>query len=165
MKNKLAYLIATYFGTGLAPFAPGTSGSFFTLPLASVIAYFYGFYGLLIAALIISLVGWWATDNVVKRYKVEDPKWVVIDETAGQTITFLAVAPYLYQNFDFWYLYLIGFGFFRLFDIKKMGPVKWADSKLHNALGVMLDDIFAGVFATLCLRMVLELILYYHLNV
>jgi len=161
MKDKIAYIIATYFGTGLAPFAPGTSGSFFTLPLAAVIAYFSGFYGLLAAAVFISIIGWWATDNVVKKYKVEDPKWVVIDETAGQTITFLAVAPYLCQSFDFWYLYLIGFGFFRLFDIKKMGPVKWADSKLHNALGVMLDDIFAGFFAAVCLRITLEVITRY----
>jgi len=161
MKNKTAYLIATFFGAGLAPFAPGTSGSFFTLPFAAAIAYFYGFYGLLIAAVVISVVGLRATDIVVKKYNIEDPKWVVIDETAGQTITFLAVAPYLYQSFDFWYLYLIGFGFFRLFDIKKMGPVKWADSKLHNALGVMLDDIFAGVFAAACLRITLEIILKY----
>ncbi len=159
MKHKLSYLIATYFYFGKAPFAPGTVGSFCTLPLDVLLAYFFGLKGLIIAAFLISVIGLWATNDVVTKYKIDDPKWVVIDETAGQTITFLSVAPFLYQNFEFWYLYLLGFAFFRLFDIKKIGPVKWADSKINNAFGVMLDDIFAGIFATVCLRICLEIIL------
>ena len=159
MKHKISYALATFFGSGLAPFAPGTCGSFATLPFAAVIAYYFGTYGILVASILVFFIGWSATHDVVSMYKIEDPKWVVIDETAGQTITFISVAPYLYQSFDFWYLYLIGFALFRLFDIKKMGPVKWADTKLNNALGVMLDDVFAGIFATICLRVILEIII------
>ena len=72
---------------------------------------------------------------------------VVIDEFAGQMLTFVFAGQLLYHNTDAWLIYLIGFGLFRLFDIVKLGPVKWADSKLKNAWGVMLDDIFAGIIA------------------
>lgn len=80
---------------------------------------------------------------------------VVIDEVAGQSLTFTLVGNYLQGNWNFWYAYLIGFALFRLFDIVKMGPVKWADSKLKNAWGVMLDDMFAGCFAAVVLLVVI----------
>ena len=51
--------------------------------------------------------------------------------------------------------YICGFAFFRFFDILKMGPVKYADTKIKNAYGVMLDDVFAGLFASVCLLLVL----------
>ena len=76
---------------------------------------------------------------------------VVIDEVAGQSLSFAFIGPMLVGSWGNWYLYLVGFALFRLFDIVKMGPVKWADTKLKNAFGVMLDDIFAGCFAAVFL--------------
>ena len=80
------------------------------------------------------------------------------DETAGQLTTFLLVAPFLQHNLSLSALtvYLLGFGLFRFFDILKMGPVKWADSKLKNAWGVMLDDVFAGIFAAIVLFLIVS---------
>ena len=149
--NKLAKILATYFGLGLSPKAPGTVGSFGTLPLAGLVAYYYGTLGLFVAALVIFFTGVWATHQLIKNQKNKDPSMVVIDEVVGQMLTFALVGDYLIGNCNLWYLYLIGFALFRFFDILKMGPVKWADTKLHNAWGVMLDDVFAGCFAAVFL--------------
>ena len=151
MIKKSAFVLATFFGSGLAAKAPGTFGSLATLPLAFIMAYFFGREGVFYAALISFFTGVWAIHQLIKDSDDKDPSKVVIDETAGQLVSFSLVGNLLYQSFDNWYLYIIGFVLFRVFDIIKMGPVKWADSKLHNAWGVMLDDVFAGIFAAVLL--------------
>lgn len=154
MKSKLANIFATYFGLGLSKYAPGTMGSLGTLPLAFVLIYLGGFWALLIATLIIFPLGVRATDVVIKETNITDPSKVVIDETVGQLLTFSIIAFFsphtLLSAQGFWY-YLLGFALFRFFDIKKMGPVKYFDSKVLNAYGVMLDDVFAGIFAAIVL--------------
>ncbi|MBE6450896.1 MAG: phosphatidylglycerophosphatase A [Alphaproteobacteria bacterium] len=154
--NKIALIIATYFGAGLSPKAPGTAGSFATLPLAFVMAYFFGRDGILCAAVVSFFIGVWAIHQITKDSEEKDPSKVVIDETAGQLMSFVLVAPYLQGNLSIkaFVVYLLGFGLFRLFDIVKTGPVKWADTKLKNAWGVMLDDVFAGIFAAVVLMLV-----------
>lgn len=151
MKNKFGYFLASYFGVGYFPFASGTAGSLMTLPLVMLAGYYGGTAGIVITALLVFAIGVWATNEVLKTSENKDPSLVVIDETAGQLVSFSLVGNLLYQSFDNWYLYIIGFVLFRVFDIIKMGPVKWADSKLHNAWGVMLDDVFAGIFAAVLL--------------
>jgi len=153
--HKTAKILATYFGLGLSPKAPGTVGSLGTLPLAAVTAYFYGTTGILLLAFTAFFIGVWATHQLIKDQEEKDPSMVVIDETAGQSLTFVLVGNHLVGNWDLWYLYIIGFVLFRLFDIVKMGPVKWADSKLKNAWGVMLDDMFAGCFAAVILFVIM----------
>ena len=138
--KKTAEVIATYFGLGLSPKAPGTVGSFGTLPLAFILAYFTGIYGIVAVAIICFIAGVLATD--VK---------VVIDEVVGQLLAFSFVSDYLYQNLQNGWIYLFGFAAFRFFDICKMGPVKWFDSKMKNAYGVMLDDVCAGLMAAFTL--------------
>lgn len=159
--QKLALIIATFFGAGLSPKAPGTAGSLATLPLAFAVAYFFGRTGILVAAAISFFIGVWATSILIKNSEEKDPSKVVIDETAGQLTAFSLIAPQLYHNFsaDVIIVYLCGFGLFRLFDICKAGPVKWADSKLKNAWGVMLDDVFAGIFAALFLALIASRVL------
>lgn len=147
MKNKLAFMIATYLGFGLSPKAPGTAGSAATLPLAFILAYFTGIYGIVIASVIIAVVGIWATDVVTQGQDEKDPGKVVVDEVVGQLLAFVFVADKLYQNSQLWWIYLLGFVAFRFFDIKKMGPVKWFDSNVKNAFGVMMDDVCAGLMA------------------
>ena len=151
MKNKFGYVLASYFGVGFFPFASGTAGSLMTLPLVMLAGYYGGTAGILTAAVLVFGIGVWATNEVLKTSENKDPSLVVIDETAGQLMTFALVGNLLYQSFDKWYLYIIVFVAFRFFDIIKMGPVRWADSKLHNAWGVMLDDVFAGIFAAVLL--------------
>ena len=156
MIKKSAFILATFFGSGLAPKAPGTFGSLATLPLAFVMACFWGREGVFYAALVSFFIGVWAIHQLIKDNEDKDPSKVVIDETAGQLTTFLLVAPSLEHNLSLSALvvYLLGFGLFRFFDILKMGPVKWADSKLKNAWGVMLDDVFAGIFAAIVLFLI-----------
>ncbi|MCM1323521.1 MAG: phosphatidylglycerophosphatase A [Acetobacter sp.] len=154
MNSKTANIIATYFGLGLSKYAPGTMGSLGTLPLAYALIYFCGFYGLVITAVVLFFIGVKATDVVIKECKDDDPSKVVIDETVGQLLSFSCVAliapEYLLGIKSILY-YIAGFAFFRFFDILKMGPVKYADTKIKNAYGVMLDDVFAGIFAAILL--------------
>lgn len=148
MKEKLALIIATYCGLGLSPKAPGTVGSVGTLPLAFVLIYYFGLYGVLIAALPIALIGIYATDVIIRDSADKDPGKVVVDEVVGQLLAFVLVADALKGNTADWWVYLVGLAAFRFFDIKKMGPVKWFDSKVKNAFGVMMDDVCAGLLAS-----------------
>ena len=151
MNKKLAAVIATYCGFGLSPKAPGTVGSFATLPLAFVVCYYFGLTGVLFAALISFVIGVPATATLIDGQEDKDPKRVVIDEVCGQLLSFTLLAEFLRGNTDSWWVYLLGFAFFRFFDICKMGPVKFFDSRVKNAYGVMLDDVCAGLFASVCL--------------
>lgn len=111
--------------------------------------------GIAAAAVVVFFAGTLATKEVLK-YTKHDPSIVVIDETAGQLFTFVAVADQLTGAADWraFLLYLFGFGLFRVFDITKPQPARWADSKVLNAWGVMLDDIFAGVYAAVILYVI-----------
>ena len=149
--KKTAEIVATYFGLGLSPKAPGTVGSFGTLPLAFILAYFTGIYGIVAVATICFIAGVLATDVIIRDQKEKDPGKVVIDEVVGQLLAFSFVCDYLYQNLHNWWIYLFGFAAFRFFDICKMGPVKWFDAKMKNAYGVMLDDVCAGLMTAFTL--------------
>ena len=158
MNNKVAHIFATYLGLGLSKYAPGTVGSLGTLPLAYALIYFGGFWALAVATVIIFGIGVWATNIVIKDTGVTDPSKVVIDETVGQLLSFAIVAymaPEYLLGYESWMFYMAGFLFFRFFDIVKKGPVKYFDTKVLNAYGVMLDDVFAGIFAAVCLLVVL----------
>ena len=129
-------------------------GSLGTLPLAYALIYYGGFRALIIAAVIIFILGVMATDVVIKETKITDPSKVVIDETVGQLLSFAVVAYIDVEALIGWqsmFFYLAGFVLFRFFDILTMGPVKYFDSKVLNAYGVMLDDVCAGIFAAFVL--------------
>lgn len=144
-------LIATFFYTGLMRPAPGTWGSAAAIPAAWAIHWAFSFPGLLAATIAVFGLGWWATAEYQNLTGTEDPSEVVIDEVAGM---FIALTP---LSLGLWWVgasphifpypgWIAGFLFFRLFDIWKPGPVGWADRR-GDALGVMLDDVIAGVFA------------------
>ena len=155
MYKKFSYFVATMFGVGYCPFASGTAGSLATLPFAFAAAYYGGTVGIAAAAVVVFFAGTLATKEVLK-YTKHDPSIVVIDETAGQLFTFVAVADQLTGAADWraFLLYLFGFGLGRVFAITKPQPARWADSKVLNAWGVMLDDIFAGVYAAVILYVI-----------
>ena len=89
--EKVAKIIATYFGLGLSSKAPGTVGSLGTLPLVAAAAYFYGTAGILLLAFAAFFIGVWATHQLIKNQVNKDPSMVVIDEVAGQSLTFALV--------------------------------------------------------------------------
>ncbi|MEO9899723.1 phosphatidylglycerophosphatase A [Nisaea sp.] len=133
---------ATFFWSGQAPFAPGTSGSLAALPFAWLFLWLGGWQLLLAAAVVVTLVGFWSAGRYAESLGYEDPGSVVIDEVAGQWI---ALLPAALDPVSF----AIGFAAFRILDITKPFPASWADKKLTGALGIMLDDIFAGIYAAL----------------
>lgn len=136
--------IATFFGTGLLPIAPGTWASAVALPFGWVIADFGGWPALLVAAAIAGLGGWWASARYVAQTGREDPSEIVIDEVAAQWLA-LSVVPMTFLA------YFAAFFVFRLFDTLKPWPASWADREMEGGAGVMMDDVFAGLYATIVL--------------
>ncbi|GHU26666.1 phosphatidylglycerophosphatase A [Bacilli bacterium] len=149
----LCFAISSGFGVGYFPFASGTAGSLAILPFAFATAYFYGITGVVVLATLIFIVGTITTVEVLK-YTSHDPSLVVIDEVVGQLITFLPVANYLRGNTKDWWIYIVGFFLFRLFDIVKPWPAGKIDRDMLNSWGVMLDDAFAGIYAALVLLLI-----------
>ena len=152
MYKKAAFLLASWFKVGYSPKASGTCGSLAAIPFIMLFAYFFGTVGVLCFAVFSFVVGWIVSHEVLK-YTEHDPSLIVIDEVCGQTITFLFVAFVLQGNFsaDVWWIYAVGFGLFRLFDITKPSVIGKIDKEMQNAAGVMLDDVVAGVFAAIVL--------------
>lgn len=127
-------------GAGRAPKAPGTVGTLAAMPFGWLIAEYAGNSALCIAALVAFLIGWWASDIYVQQTGREDPSEVVIDEVAAMWL----VLSFMPQQLLF---YLLAFLAFRVFDICKPWPVSWADQRVKGGLGIMLDDILAGLYA------------------
>jgi phosphatidylglycerophosphatase A len=143
-------LLGTWFGVGLLPIAPGSWGSLAALPFAWAIVSLWGVAGLGAAAAIAFVVGWWAAATVANASAVKDPRAIVIDEVAAQWLVLLAAPPALLP-------YALAFLLFRIFDIWKPWPARWADRDLKGGLGIMLDDLFAAVYAILSLSVLLAL--------
>jgi phosphatidylglycerophosphatase A len=139
-----APLLATWFGVGCLPGAPGTFGSLAALPFAWAIAHFLGPLALGIGIALVFLVGIWAADRYARQHGIVDPGAVVIDEVAGQWLTVLVVPPDPA-------LYAIGFGLFRAFDVIKPWPISLIDRKIKGGFGIMLDDLLAGALAAILL--------------
>ena len=149
---RLARTIATLFGVGYIRPAPGTWGSLVALPYAWLVHVIGGFPLLLIGVVIAFLKGWWATSKMTAGSDDHDPSEIVVDELVGQWIALLPLS-YAAWSMDIsilamWPGWIAAFALFRLFDITKLWIVGWADRR-GDALGVMLDDVFAGVFAAI----------------
>ena len=139
-----ANLVATGFGIGRLPWAPGTWGSLAALPLAWVIWSRFGTVGVGVAAIAALAAGWWAADVYIRATGAEDPPEIVIDEIGGQLLT-LAVVPADVV------LYAAGLVLFRLADIFKPWPASWADKRLKGGLGAMADDFLASLYSAMAL--------------
>jgi phosphatidylglycerophosphatase A len=145
-------LIATFFYVGYLRPAPGTWGSLAALPVAYALAVLGGPVLLIVASALAIALGWWATAAEIRAHEDSDPSEIVIDEVAGQWIALVPVVVGATNAgvslMAVWPGWIAAFLLFRLFDIWKPGPVGRADRR-GGALGVMLDDIIAGVFAAL----------------
>jgi len=149
--NGAALLLATWFGTGYAPKAPGTVGSAAALPFAWAIAALCGSWALVPAAALLFLIGWAASNRVVAGSRSSDPQIIVVDEVVGQWLTLAVTPPDLLA-------YALGFAFFRAADILKPWPAGWADRKIGGGLGVMLDDALAALYSAALLWLVLKIL-------
>jgi len=137
------HFLAFGFGSGLAPKAPGTFGTLMAVPLFLLMAdltqtIYIG------VCLFVSITGIYICGQSAKLLKTHDHPGIVWDEFAGFFITMIGFAA-TWQNI------IIGFILFRIFDILKPWPIKWIDKKVEGGVGIMLDDILAGVFAWFCL--------------
>lgn len=144
--DRVAIVIATGLGSGYAPFAPGTAGSalglllFWPLSWTSISVQ-------VAVTLVVLLVGIAAGTRVAQRAGIEDPGLVVVDEVVGQWITllFLPLTPMTAA---------CGFVLFRVMDVIKPWPARQFE-RLHGGLGIMADDVMAGIYAQLALRVLL----------
>lgn len=145
MKDKLAWLFATWFGCGLSPVAPGTAGSLAAILIAWALSLAgFGRWHFLALSLLLLYPAIRAAGIVEKLQGRKDPQVVVIDEVLGQWLT-LAGA----MRFD-WLTFGIAFALFRLFDVWKPPPVRSLE-RIPGGAGIVLDDMMAGVYGALVL--------------
>ena len=135
----IATVLATFFGVGRMPFAPGTVASAVALPLAWLILWKLGAIALVLGSLAAYLIGIWSTGEYARTSGKDDPSECVIDEVAGQWLA-CAAATLSFPGFA------IAFVLFRLFDITKVWPVSEGE-KLPGGWGIMSDDMIAGALA------------------
>jgi phosphatidylglycerophosphatase A len=141
--DRLAEILAAWFGCGRVPRAPGTAGTLGAIPLYLVVRP-HGLWAVGATALVVSLAGVWAGGRVAEKTGLEDPQTVVIDEVAGVLVAWLG-AP------EGWAGTLAGVVLFRLLDVIKPWPACAAEARLRPALGIVLDDVFAGAWGALLL--------------
>ena len=132
-------MISTWFYTGLFPIAPGTMGSIAALPLAWLIIEHAEKFGLANATLIVFVIGLWSSREYMNETGKTDPGEVVVDEVAGQWLVCLMIVDNNHVG-----QYILALLAFRIFDIMKPWPVSHFD-KRHDAYGVMMDDVVAGI--------------------
>ncbi len=140
-----AFLIATWFGCGYAPVAPGTAGSLGGLLIAIALHYAGFGRGALVACTLILLApAIWSASVVAKQTNNTDPQIVVVDEVIGQWITLLGAAT---ANWKTW---LAAFVLFRLLDMWKPAPARQLEG-LHGGYGIVADDVMAGLYGALAI--------------
>jgi phosphatidylglycerophosphatase A len=135
--DRLAVLIATVFGAGYSPLAPGTVGSAVTVALLWLIPFSPA--GLVLFLVAVVVVGTWAAHRAEPVIGGKDPGAIVIDEVAGMTLSVVAfpLTPSVL---------LVGFVLFRIFDVWKPPPAR-ESQRIRGGVGVMIDDLIAGLYA------------------
>lgn len=147
MMIKIYVVVSTVGRLGYLRPAPGTIASLAAVFAAWPIHYYGGPYTLLAAAIAVFVLGWWAAERYQRETGIADGSEIVVDEVAGQWLTLAFTPPDLL-------FFVIGFLLFRFFDIVKPWPVGWADRRLKNGLGVMMDDVLAGLYAIFALWLI-----------
>lgn len=141
------HCISLGFGSGLMPFAPGTWGTLVAIPIAYLCSYLGQPLYLLVTALV-CLLGIYTAGYTSEKLKVHDHSGIVVDEIAGYMITMIGVTMNATSL-------LVGFLLFRLFDILKPWPIRIIDRNMKGGLGIMMDDILAGVFSLIIMQLLI----------
>ena len=142
------HFIAFGFGVGVIPFAPGTFGTLIAIPFYLVLQLFSWkiYLSVLIIATIASM---WVCDKVSKELKIDDHQGMCLDEVIGFLWAMIAI-PYA------WKWLALGFILFRLFDIWKPWPIRYVDNHVHGGVGMILDDILAGIASCAILHILIK---------
>jgi len=138
---RLHTLLATWFGCGYSPAAPGTAGSAAGIAIAWALISLGGTSPLWLVPLTVVMtpVAIWAAGATARDLGNEDPGLVVVDEVLGQWLTAAAISHVTWQS------YVLAFALFRIFDITKPWPIRKLE-RLHGGLGIVADDLLAGVY-------------------
>ena len=141
-------LFLTFFGSGLSPKAPGTVGTLASLPLGLAILYFLGMESLFMVTLAVTIIGVFEINKYERLTGIHDQQHIVIDEAVGIWLALMiALSTATTLSYPYVEPLAIGLSFvtFRLFDIWKPSTIGWIDRELKGGLGVMLDDVVAGI--------------------
>lgn len=147
LKNRIILFFASGWYCGFSPKAPGTIGSLLALPLCFILSKI-DIVSSAIAVILFTVIGTWIAHVAEKILRQTDPGCIVIDEMAGLMVTFF----YLPFNLI---TVCLGFIIFRLLDILKPFPISWIEKNITGGLGIMADDIVAGIFSNILLRAIL----------
>ena len=142
--GRLPVLVATFFGAGFSPVAPGTVGSLAALPLAFALIHME----IVLATLIVIglyFLGLWSANHLEKVSGQHDAQVIVIDEVVGVCVSALLLGWWLVGAADPYLLLLLSFFSFRLFDVVKPWPISWIDRTVGGGVGVMIDDLVAAL--------------------
>jgi len=145
VKSNFYKSISTCFGLGYISPLPGTLTSFLTVIIIWTIQTYLSLEVTILFILFVILIGYISVEK--NPDNKNDPKEIVIDEFIGQSLV-LVLLPLTYQN------YILGFVFFRFFDIYKPIPIKYFEKKYQNAFGVIFDDIIAAGYALLAIYII-----------
>ncbi len=144
----LQKLFLTFFGAGLSPKAPGTVGTLASLPVGVAVLHYLGMQTLFMLTLAITVIGIFEINKYEQRTGIHDQQHIVIDEAAGMWLSLMiahATAVTLTYPYVELLAVILSFAAFRLFDIWKPSTIGWIDRELKGGLGVMLDDLLAGI--------------------
>ena len=156
MIEKFNLLFLTLFNIGKIKYAPGTFASIAACLIFLVLINFFQLIILFIFTLLIFLYSFIAINTSFNSFDDDDPQEIVVDELVGQMLPLLAFPVYetLYV-LPLVYYCMASFIFFRIFDIWKPFPINYVDNNVSGALGIMLDDIFAGAFTVITITIIL----------
>ncbi|WP_372863972.1 phosphatidylglycerophosphatase A [Spongiibacter sp.] len=149
LRNPI-HLLSLGFGSGLAPKAPGTFGTLAALPLWFALQYLpaSSYIAVVVAAF---ALGVYLCGETARALGVHDHGGIVWDEFVGLWIALFLLPPG-------WPWLLLGFALFRLFDIWKPWPIRVLDARVHGGLGIMIDDVLAGIYAFFVLQLLFVLL-------
>lgn len=154
----LQRLFLTFFGSGLSPKAPGTMGTLASLPVGLLVLYYLGMETLFLLTLVITVIGVFEINKYEKTTGIHDQQEIVIDEAAGMWLSLMiAISATSALSYPYVEVLAVVFSFasFRLFDIWKPSTIGKIDRDVGGGLGVMGDDILAGVAGGLLSAIVL----------
>jgi len=148
--KKPIHILAFGFGAGASPKAPGTMGTLVAIPLYMLLSDFPLFL-YVVVVLLVTGFGVYICDRCAKDLQVHDHSGIVWDEIAGYLITMIAIPME-------WWTVLLGFVLFRIFDIWKPWPIGYFDKHVKGGLGIMLDDVVAGILAWVILYSIVNFV-------
>ena len=153
---NLSKIIVTLFYVGFSKYFPGTISSIISFSVLSIAYISLSLFYLSILFIIILFLSLHLINIYQKNIGKNDPSEIVVDEFLG--VFFIILCFNLFDKLNIYVFCLLGFILFRIFDILKPFPINWIDKEIKNSFGVIFDDIVAGVYTIVCLKIINEFI-------